>query len=441
MTENPLFAPGFSTAPYWWEAAQPVPRSNGLPEQAAVAIVGGGYAGLSAALTLCRLGHRPVVLDAERIGWGASSRNGGMVSGGLKVLGKTLGGKLAPEKIQAITAAAAASFPFLEELLAREGIDCDYRRSGRFNPAYTPRHYAAQAARAPKLAEITGMPVYMVPRERQHEALGSDHYFGGMVTEASGSLHPGKYARGLAEAAERAGALLVDETRVQGIRREGSGFRLATSRGEIRADAVLVTTNGYSKQPDGGSAMPWLAKRMIPVGSYIIATEELPAETIDRLFPGRRMVGDSKRVLNYFRPAPDSNRVLWGGRASFSPTTPEQAAPVLHRMMREVFPELGSVKLTHSWTGNVAFTFDFLPHIGVEEGIHYAAGCQGSGVAMASWLGHNVALKLAGAANQRFALDGLPFPTPPGYGGTPWFLPFVGGWYRLRDKIDRMMAA
>ncbi len=435
-----VFSPDFQPWPWWWEAAEPPDRDNALPDRAAVAIIGGGYAGLSAALTLCRLGQKPVVLDAERIGWGASSRNGGMVSGGLKVASGALEQEHGPEGAQRIALAAAASFPFIEETITREAIDCDYVRCGRFVPAWTPRHYAALAAKVAFIAEITGLPASMLPRERQREALGSDHYHGGMIAAASGSLHPGKYARGLAAAAERAGALLVDGVRVQRIQDQGSGFRIHTDMGELLADAVLVATNGYSLHARG-TAMPWLARRMVPLASYIIATEELPEGMIDRLFPGRRMISDTKRVLNYFRPSPDGKRVLWGGRASFRSVSAEQTAPVLHRAMVDCFPELASVKVTHAWTGNVAFTFDGLPHIGVQDGLHYAAGCQGSGVAMATWLGHRAALKLAAADNESFALDDLNFPTRPFYRGDPsWFLPLVGGWYRLRDQIDRAAA-
>ena len=437
---HPLFAPGFKARPWWWEAAEPAARDTVLPDRAGVAVVGGGYAGLSAALTLRRLGHAVTVLDAERIGWGASSRNGGMVSGGLKVAGAGLERAFGKERARQITLAAAASFPFIEETIAREGIACDYVRCGRFTAAWSPRHYDALAAKAEFLAEITGLPTAMVPKARQREMLGSDHYHGGMAVAATGSLHPGKYARGLAAAAERAGATLVDQVRVQGIAQEGSGFRLRTDRGEMRADAVLVTTNGYSLHPRG-TAMPWLARRLVPLNSYIIATEELPEGVIDRLFPGRRMISDTKRVLNYFRPSPDGRRVLWGGRASFRAATAEDTAPALHGYMTACFPELKDVRITHAWTGYVAFTFDHLPHIGVQDGIHYAAGCQGSGVAMATWLGHNAALKPAGAANEGFALDGLPFPTRPFYSGDPsWFLPLVGGWYRLRDRVDRLAA-
>ncbi len=438
-----LKAPGFVTRPYWWDAAEPPRRGDCLPARSAVAIVGGGYAGLSAALTLRRLGHEVTVLDAERIGWGASSRNGGAVSGGLKLAKGDLAKRHGEDRAHAILETAAASFPFIEELIAREQIDCDYVRCGRFAPAWTPAHYQGMAARAERIAQLTGHAVRMVPREKQREALGSDHYFGGMITDGAGSLHPGKYARGLAEAAERAGAVLVDGVRVSGIRRQGGGFHLATTKGEMTADAVLVATNGYSRGPGGGSAggaMPWLAKRLMPIASYIIATEPLPEGMIDRLFPHRRVISDSRRVLNYFRASPDGSRIVWGGRASFRDATAEDAAPALHKAMVTVFPELKNIRVTHAWNGNVAFTFDFLPHIGVQDGIHYAAGCQGSGVAMASWMGHNAALKLAGAANKNFALDSLHFPTMPFYDGTPWFLPIVGEWYRFRDRLDRMRA-
>ena len=431
-----ILAPGFKPSPYWWEAAEPLARDNPLPAETEVAVVGGGYAGLSAALTLRRLGHAVTVIDAERIGWGASSRNGGMVSGGLKVASGDLARRYGDARAMEIMKACGGSFPFIEETLAREGIEADYKRVGRFVGAWTPRHFAALERSAPRIAEMSGLPTAIVPRSGQRAFIGSDHYHGGMHAQATGSLHPGKYARGLAAAAERAGAMLVDDTRVSGIVREGAGFAVATGRGLLRAKQVLTATNGYS----AGGPNPWLARRLVPLASYIIATEELPAAQIARLFPAQRMMSDTKLVLNYFRPSPDGRRVLWGGRASFSQESAEQAAPRLHATMCEVFPELADVKITHAWTGNVAFTFDHLPHIGVQDGVHYAAGCQGSGVAMATWLGHQVALKIAGAANEKFALDDLPFPTRPFYSGDPWFLPIVGNWYKLRDRVERMAA-
>lgn len=436
MHDGSIFADGFRARPWWWEGAEPTAREPiDLPDRAEAVVIGGGYTGLSAALTLARSGHDALVLDAEPIGFGASSRNGGMVSGALKLAAADLAARLGPERARRLLQEAAGSLAFLEETIARERIDCAYRRTGRLVAAWTPRHYEALLARAEVLTEITGAPVHAVPRERLEEELGSDHYAGGLVVEAAGALHPARYVRGLAAAAARAGAILADRTRVRAISRAADAFRVVTDRGEIRARAVLVATNGYTEPGFG-----WLARRLIPVGSYMIATEELPSETISALFPRGRMVSDTKRVLNYFRPDPEGRRVLWGGRASFRAVPPERAAPVLHRVMADVFPALKDVRITHAWTGNVAFTFDFLPHLGRHEGVHYALGCQGSGVAIMTWLGHRAALQMAGAANSETAFDALPFPTFPGYRGRPWFLPIVGNWYRLRDRIDRWAA-
>jgi glycine/D-amino acid oxidase-like deaminating enzyme len=430
-----LLANDFKTTPWWWEAAEPPPPNDSpLPDHAEVVIIGGGYTGLSCALTLARLGTKALVLDAERIGFGASSRNGGMVSGGLKIAGSMK--KLDPDRADRLMREAAGSLAFIEELIARENIDCAYRRTGRFVAAWTPKHYAAMQRQAPWLAELTGSAVRMLPRADMAQELGTTRYHGGMVMDAVGGLHPARYVQGLANAAARAGATLRGGVRVTAMAREGDGFRLTTPQGQIRTRAVLSATNGYSL----GGPNTWLSRRLIPVGSYIIATEALPESMMRKLFPNGRMISDSRRVLNYFRPSPDGTRVLWGGRASFRPTAPNVAAPVLHRMMTDVFPELASTRITHSWTGNVAFTFDFLPHIGVHEGVHFAAGCQGSGVAMQTWLGHQVALKMLGQGNAPSAFDGLDFPTMPFYAGNPWFLPIVGEWYRLRDRIDRMAA-
>ncbi len=433
-----IFSQDYREQPYWWDAAEPAPTPTDLPARTAVAIVGGGYTGLNAAITLRRLGHEVIVLDAERIGWGASSRSGGMVSGGLRTKVDHLPALFGAERAAAMVASFVQAFPYLEQAIAGEGIDCDYVRCGRFIAAWTPQHYASLDASARQLAARTGMPVRMVTRAAQRSALGTDVYHGGMIADATGSLQPAKLARGFAREAQAAGAGLVDRARVTSIRRDGAGFRLSTSRGELRADAVLVATNGYSRLPDGTKALPYLAHRMVPVASHIIATEELPDGLMDKLFPGRRMVGETKRVMNYYRPSPDGKRIVWGGRASFVSGSSRDAATTLHGRMLRVFPELAGVKVSHSWQGNVSFSFDGLPHIGVLDGVHYAGGCQGNGVAMMSWLGHNAALKLAGVADERFAFDLEHFPTRPLYNGNPaWVLPWIGNYYRLRDWMER----
>jgi glycine/D-amino acid oxidase-like deaminating enzyme len=436
MSAAELFAPDFKEKPYWWEAAEPALRpGRALPARVEVAVVGGGYTGLSAALELARRGREVCVLDGERIGFGASSRNGGMVSGGLKIAKSSLAERFGQEKAREIIDEGARSFTFLEELIAREKIECHYKRTGRYLAAYSPKHYAELGERAKLLRETTGMATALVPRERQREEIGSDHYRGGLVVEAAGGLHPALYVRGLAAAAERAGAALIDETRVGRISRNGDGFEIATNRGRLSARTVMLGTNGYTER-----SMPWFARRLIPVASFIIATEPLAPEVTKRLVPNGRMISDTRRVLNYFRLSPDGTRVLWGGRASFRRVDQRTSALRLHATMSTVWPELKDVRITHSWTGNVAFTFDFLPHMGVHDGIYYALGCQGSGVAMQSYLGYRTALKIVGGDNRPCAFDGLPFNTLPLYNGQPWFLPLVGSWYRLRDRLDRMAA-
>ena len=432
-----LFASDFKDAPYWWEAAPPSTAAvAALPDRADVAIVGAGYCGLSAALELRRHGIGVVVVDAARIGHAASSLNGGMVAGSLKLGHAELARAFGAERATAMLEESARCLPFLEELLARETIACDYRRSGRFVGAHCPSAYASLESRVDVVKKLTGADAWLVPRERQREEIDTTHYHGGMVAEASGGLHPARYHRGLAEVARRAGAVVVEETPVEAIARRAGGFTLRTPRGTVEAREVIVATNGYT-----GTVTPWLRRRLIPLNSYIIATEPLPPETTRRLIPRGRMIVDTNRVLSYYRLSPDGTRILYGGRASFRRATARQAAPSLHAMMVRVWPELSRTRITHAWTGYVAFTFDHVPHMGVHEGVHYAAGCQGSGVGMATYLGYRTALKLAGKEPAPCAFDGLRFPTRPTYTGDPWFLPIVGSYYRFRDWLERRLAA
>lgn len=429
-------AQDFKTTPYWWEAAEPdLERRPDLPVDADLVIVGGGYTGLSCALEFARGGGKVVVVEAERIGFAASSRNGGMVTGGLKLVQGSIAADLGEERATAILKEAIGTLDFIEALIRREGIACHFKRTGRFTCAYSRKHYETLEARVEQIRALTGGMAYMLPANRQHEEIGSDHYRGGMVVESSGALHPGLYLRGLAAAAERAGAALIDGTRVGRLERRAEGWRIGTDRGAIMARHVMIATNGYT-----GPATPWLQRRVVPVASFIIATEELPKELTQRLVPNGRMLADTRRVLSYFRLSPDGKRVLWGGRVGTSAMDARESAQRLKRMMLRVWPDLADVKITHSWNGNVAFTFDYLPHLGLHEGMHYALGCQGNGVAMQTWLGYQAARKIAGGGNAASAFDGLPFPTKPLYQGKPWFLPGVLAWYRLRDGIDRMTS-
>jgi glycine/D-amino acid oxidase-like deaminating enzyme len=438
MATHPIFHPGFKTMPYWWEAYRPTAQDPlDVPKQARVAIVGGGYAGLSTALELARHGIDSVVLEAAELGFGASTRNGGGVSGGVNI-GKSFTGRrtpMTPERSDALLSDAADAFGLIERLIAEEGIQCHWQKRGRFQGAWTPKHYAAQAARVDKLNGAARSEAYMVPRERQREEMASDYYHGGMVVERSASLHPALYYKGVLDACRRRGVPVCARAPVTRITEANGGWRVATARGEVQAAEVVIATNGYT-----GDLTPRLKRRVVPIASHIIATEPLAPDLAASLIPRGRTLSDTRRVLCYYRMSPDGTRMIFGGRARFTPVTPETSAPILHRFMTERFPQLADAKVTHAWTGNVAFTMDALPHMGRDSGMHYLMGCNGSGVAMMTYLGWQTARKIAGIANYACAFDSPDFPDHPLYNGNPWFLPAIGSWYRLRDQVDRIAA-
>jgi glycine/D-amino acid oxidase-like deaminating enzyme len=277
---------------------------------------------------------------------------------------------------------------------------------------------------------------YMIPRERQREEMASDYYYGGMVVERSANLHPALYYKGLLDACRARGVPVCARAPVQKITKRDDGWLVRTERGEVQADEVVIATNGYT-----GDLTPELKRRVVPLASHIIATEELPPALAASLIPKQRTLSDTRRVLCYYRMSPDGKRMIFGGRARFTPVTPQESAPILHRFMTDRFPQLRDVKITHAWTGNVAFTLDALPHMGRQDGMHYLLGCNGSGVAMMTYLGWQTARKIAGVANRASAFDTEDFPTHRLYSGNPWFLPAIGGWYRIRDNLDRGLAS
>jgi glycine/D-amino acid oxidase-like deaminating enzyme len=433
-----IFHPAFKTMPYWWEAYHPTSQDLvEVPARAQIAIVGGGYGGLSTALEAAKQGIDGVVLEAAGLGFGASSRNGGHVSGGVNI-GKSFSGRsLNPDSDRghALVAAGAEAFELIEQLIAEEGIACHWKKNGRFVGAWTPAHYEAQAKKMALLNDVANAGAYMVPRERQREEMASNYYYGGMVVERSASLHPALYYKGLLDTCRRHGVLLCAQARVAQISRRNDVWQVRTTRGTVQADHVVIATNGYT-----GDLTPDLKRRVVPLASHIIATEELDPITAASLIPKGRTLSDTRRVLCYYRMSPDGKRMIFGGRARFTPVTPMQSAPILYRFMTDRFPQLRGTKITHAWTGNVAFTLDALPHMGRRDGVHYLLGCNGSGVAMMTYLGWQTARKLAGKANRPSAFDTEHFPSHPLYWGNPWFLPAIGAWYRFRDGLERSLA-
>lgn len=429
--QSSVFAPGFTEAPFWWDAAPPPAPGPAvpLPGRVDAVVIGGGIAGLSTALELARNGARPLVLDREAIGWGASSRNGGALAGaaGLGRANPKLQQQTDPAILSAMVEEAEGAFEALEALVEREGLRCDYRRTGRFIGAHAPRAMDTLRRRA----ELLGGEARLLDRAEVREELATDRYAGGLVVSRAGALHPGKYVRELARVAAAAGAELRGGVTVEGYAREGDGFRVRTSAGEVMASHVMAATNGYT-----GAVTPWQRRRLIPVASYMIATEPLGAERVRAVLPKLRVYGDTKKVLYYFRPSPDGERILFGGRASFVDADVRRAGARLHRFLVHLVPSLADTRVSHAWKGNVAFAFDFLPHVGRHEGVHYAMACNGGGVVMMTHLGRQAAQMMLGGGNRPSAFSRLPFPTMPGYTGRPWFMPLVGGYYRLRDRLD-----
>ena len=416
----------------WAEAVPATSRPvAALPERADVAIVGGGYTGLAAALTLARGGASVVVLERHSVGWGASGRNGGFVLPGYKPDIEALARKLGLEAAKRLFRLSLEAVACLEAIIAEEGIACDYARCGSVTLAAAPGHLRGLAVGSRFMRESLGYETRTLgPRELAAE-LGSTRYHGGLFDPGAGSLHPGRYVLGLAAAAERGGARVLEGVEVcRDTLREGARQCIAvdTSRGSLRAGEVLVATNGYT-----GAAFPELQRRVVPVGSYLIATRPLDEALAARLNPRGRVFSDTKNLLYYFRLSPD-RRMVFGGRAAFTPTPVSRSAEILARAMVEVFPELAKTEIEYAWGGQVAFALDQMPHAGRIGGLHYAMGYAGHGVAMSTWLGARVGEKLAGGAELP-EITG-PLRAVPCYGGRPWFLPLVGGYYTLRDWMS-----
>jgi glycine/D-amino acid oxidase-like deaminating enzyme len=421
-----------SHLPLWTQETPAPPLGIAvLPASADAAIVGAGVTGFAAARRLAAAGRHVVVLDTAGLGEGASAVNGGMAAYGLKLSARQALARYGEVLGRELWQASLFAVDLLERIVAEEAIDCGYARPGGASLGFNERDRRRFAEQAEWSQRTLGFPLEVVTGEDMRTVVGSERFPVALVERFSAGCDPARYLYGLAGAAVRAGATLVEHAEVKAIQRRHAGFELETTRGWLRAGQVLLATNGYT-----GTWLPALRRRVVPIGSYIVTTEPLPPETAARLIPGRRMLWTSRRLLNYFRLTAD-NRLLMGGRQDLSTDLDlEESARVLRATIARFFPELAEAAITHSWTGRLGVTFDQLPHIGRLDGLWYALGYSGHGLALGTYLGHEVGGLITGQL-ERSPFAEVPHPTRWYYRRRPWFLPAAARLYRVLDRLGR----
>jgi glycine/D-amino acid oxidase-like deaminating enzyme len=397
-------------------------------------VIGGGITGLCASRALARRGASVAVLEARAMGWGASSRNGGMVLAGLKLGASTLIARYDRDLARALFKASVDAVDSVQRLVADERLDCQFDRCGHLALACKPAHYERFERAAELLSREFGHEVRLVRRAELRSEIGSGIYCGGLVDEASASINPARYVAGLARAADNAGAVLCENSPVERIERRGVHWRIATKQGALDATDVLVATSGYT-----GAITPALRRKIVPIGSYVIVSEPLPIDAARELSPRGRMMYDSRHLLHYFRLTPD-RRLLFGGRARFVPeseSTVLESAAVLQQGMIRVYPRLRGVRVDYAWGGTLDFAFETMPHAGRLDGIHYALGFAGHGLALATYLGTRMGESIGRAGLEEIPFARLSFPGAPLglYRGRPWFLALAAAWYKFMDWV------
>jgi glycine/D-amino acid oxidase-like deaminating enzyme len=417
---------------YWLDTAPNTPLGDEGPVQGRVdvAVIGGGFTGLSAALALGQRGATVALLDAGRIGGGASGRNGGHVNTGVAQDFSALVAQLGLARARQYYLAYAAAVETVERIVKEQSIDCDYVASGKLKLASKPHHYEHLAKTAELIHREVDSNVELIDAAHIGDEVQSDRFYGAMLQRHGGQMHMGKFAAGLAQAARRHGATLHEHASVSTIAKQGAGgYRVVSSRGEVSATNVLIATG-----PSKHGPFAWYRRRIAPIGSFIIVTEPLGADRIAQMFPNRRAYTTTRLMHNYFRVTADT-RLVFGGRARFTASeqpSDEKSGRILQRSLVELFPQLSSARIDYCWGGLVDMTADRLPRAGQHDGVYFSLGYSGHGTQMSTHMGQMMAEVIGGREDANPWRD-LPWPAIPGHTGKPWFLPIVGAYYRIKD--------
>lgn len=416
---------------YWLDTAPAFAgaQTGALEGQVDVAIVGGGFTGLSAARALAMKGASVVVLEADRVIGEASGRNGGQCNTGVAQDYSALTASLGADQARAYYLAYESAVKSVVAVVEQEQIACDMTRNGKLKLAAKPMHFDGMARTCELIRREVDADVELLSAQEARAEVDSAEFHGGLLQRNGVQMHVGRFGVGLADAAVRHGAQVFQNAAVKSWKAKDSGYLLNTAKGSIQAKQILLATGACQHGGPG-----WYRRRIVPVGSFVIVTEVLPQTLIDQLLPQHRAYVTSRMIGNYFRLTPD-NRLLFGGRARFAmsnATSDAKSGKVLRAAMVQMFPQLASAKVDYCWGGLVDMTSDRLPRAGEHEGVFYSMGYSGHGVQMSVHMGQVMADVMDGnpQANPWRELD---WPAVPGHFGTPWFLPLVGAWYRFQD--------
>ncbi len=435
----PALTENFQTTPYWWEDS---PLSNDsvvtIPTRADIAIIGAGLSGLMIGLELARAGLDVVIFDAARPGEHASTRNFGAIGRTIRLSFSNLMESYGEELATRVYQEAKIWVDYTVDFVEREKLDCRFRRAGRAVAAHSQQAFDSGVRELDKMQKYLDVATTMVPRDQQHTELGSDVYHGCAVYADVGHLDPGRFHAGLDRLATKAGAKIIDQTRVLKIERKSRGFQLNSSRGLLTADQIVLATN--AETGNDNSLFQYFYRRMLPVQLASAVSEPLDQEILNQVFPRDRTVLETRRLYTGIRPVVGENRLLVVGQHLRQFADPQSMAIGLQRDLGVRYQQLKTIKFSHIWEGRFCITFDWLPHLGTHQGVHYLHGLNCAGVPACGYLGHKLAQRILGQTDCETVFADRPYPKRFGYRGNAWFLPMIGHWYRARDRFESRLS-